>query len=46
MIMINNTPKKLTGALVFERIPFAKEILVKDIPLAKENFQIMSPFLC
>ena len=27
------------------RIPSAKEILVKNIPLAKENFLIMSPFL-
>ena len=33
------------AAPVFDRIPLAKEILVKNIPLAKENFLIMSPFL-
>ena len=33
------------AAPVFDRIPLAKEILVKNIPLAKEDFLIMSPFL-
>ena len=33
------------AAPVFDRIPLAKEILVENIPLAKENFLIMSPFL-
>ena len=27
------------------RIPLAKDILVENIPLAKDNFLIMSPFL-
>ena len=29
----------------FDRIPFAKEIWVENIPLAEENFLLMSPFL-
>ena len=33
------------AAPVFDRIPLAKEILVENIPLAKEHFLIMSPFL-
>ena len=33
------------AAPVFDWIPLAKEILVENIPLAKENFLIMSPFL-
>ena len=33
------------AAPVFDRIPLAKEILVENIPLAKEDFLIMSPFL-
>ena len=40
--------KKFDGgcaAPVFDRIPLAKEILVENIPLAKENFLIMSPLL-
>ena len=42
------TPKNFWGgcaAPVFDRIPLAKEILVENIPLTKENFLIMSPFL-
>ena len=34
------------GALVFDRIPLAKEILVENIHLAKENFLVMSPSWC
>ena len=39
--------KFLTGCVapVFGRIPSAKEILFENIPLAKENFLIMSPIL-
>ena len=42
------TPKNFwrgCAAPVFDRIPLAKEILVENIPLAKEHFLIMSPFL-
>ena len=42
------SPKNFWGgcaARVFDRIPLAKEILVENIPLTKENFLIMSPFL-
>ena len=40
--------KNLTGVLgsgYLDRYPLAKEILVETIPLAKEAFLIMSPFL-
>ena len=43
-----NTPKKFwrgCAARIFDRIPLAKEILVENIPLAKEHFLVMSPFL-
>ena len=33
------------AAPVFNRIPLAKEILVENIPLAKEHFLVMTPFL-
>ena len=33
------------AAPVFDQIPLAKEILVENIPLAKERSLIMSPFL-
>ena len=33
------------AAQVFDRIPLAKEILVEDISLAKDNFLIMRPCL-
>ena len=42
------TPKKFwrgCAAPVFDRIPLVKEILLENIPLAKEHFLIMSPFL-
>ena len=32
------------AAPVFDRIPLAKEILVENIPLVKQNFPIMSSF--
>ena len=40
--------KKLTvyAAPVFDRIPLAKEKFVENIPLAKNHFLMMSPFLC
>ena len=41
------TPKNFwrwCGAPVFNRIPLAKEILVENILLAKENFLVMSSF--
>ena len=36
---------RVCAAPVFDRIPLAKETLVENIPLAKENFLIMSTFL-
>ena len=42
------TPKNFwrgCAAPFFDRIPLAKEILLENIPLAKENFLIMSSFL-
>ena len=42
------TPKNFwrgCAAPVFGRIPLAKEILLENIPLGKEHFLIMSPFL-
>ena len=33
------------AALVFYWIPFAKENLVENIPLAEDTFLILSPFL-
>ena len=42
------TPKKFwrgCAAPVFNRIPLAKEISAENIPLDKDNFLIMSPFL-
>ena len=41
------TPKNFwqgCAALIFDRIPLAKEILLENIPLAKEHYLIMSPF--
>ena len=35
----------LKAAPVCNRIPLAKENLVENIPLAKDHFLIMSPFL-
>ena len=37
--------KKILTAPVFDRIPLAKKILLENIPLTKEHFLIMSPFL-
>ena len=47
-VIDSNTPKKFwcgCVAPIFDRIPLAKEILVENIPFAKENFLIMSPFM-
>ena len=40
-------PKNWRGcaAPVFDRMPLAKEKLVENIPLAKDYFLAMSPFL-
>ena len=46
--VLDGTPKNFwlgCAAPVFDRIPLAKEILLENIPLAKEHFLTMSSFL-